>query len=129
MCCCFCRPWRKTADGKDLWDYHEACVRALKADYCGTGGSHSADRAVFTLYDTIGIRKLNAPAGQAFEAAWGPRGAMCVRHVRGPTKLTLKDLRAECPNLPKTKLADTCDEREPAQIFSKSRDDTPPPEN
>jgi ADYC domain len=124
------RPWRNAASGTSLWDYHEACVRALRADYCGTGALHSAERSVFTLYDTIGIRPLAAPAGQSFEAAWGPRGAACVRHVRGPSaRVSLRDLRTECSNLPKTKLAESCDEREPAQIYSKSRDDTPPPEN
>lgn len=119
------RPWDKTADGKNLWDYHEACVRALRADYCGSGATHSAEHANFSIYDLIGVRKLAAPAGQSFEAAWGPRGAVCVRHVRAPARVTLRDLRTECPNLPKVKLEESCDEREAAQVYTKSRDETP----
>jgi hypothetical protein len=116
------RPWRQAPDGTSLWDYHEACVRALRADYCGTGRAHVRDDAPVALYDRIGLQSLRTSSGYSFEAAWGPRGAACVRHPRPPTALTLKDLQTECANLPKTRLGDSCDERVPALVFTKSPD-------
>lgn len=35
----------------------------------------------------------------AFEALWGPRGAVCVRRPRDPTSVTLPGLAARCPRL------------------------------
>jgi ADYC domain len=114
------RPWRATAAGKSLWDHHEACSRALKADYCGSGTAHAGVAAGLDVYDYAGIRALAAPPGDRFEAAWGAAGALCVRAVRPSARLSLKDLRTECPSLPQAKLGDSCDEREPALIYSKS---------
>jgi hypothetical protein len=114
------RPWRKAADGTSLRDYHEACVRALHADYCGSGTSHSGGGEALALYDRLGIQHLHAAAGMSFEAGWDVDGAVCVNHVRPPSPLTLKDLRTECANLPKAKLGNACDERDPALIFTKS---------
>jgi hypothetical protein len=114
------RPWRRTADGASLWDYNEACVRALRADYCGSGLVHSGARESLALYDRLGIQKLQSADGMSFEAAWGAYGAVCVNHTRMPAGMTLKDLRTECPNLPKARLGDACDERDPALIFTKS---------
>ena len=114
------RPWHKGPDGADLWAYHQACVRALRADYCGTGNSHGDGRDGVALYDRLGIQPLRAADGMSFEAAWGADGAACVNHIRAPSRMTLKDLRTECANLPKTRLGSACDERDPALIFTKS---------
>ncbi len=114
------RPWRKTTNGTDLWDYHQACVRALRADYCGTGQSHGDEKHGLALYDRLGIQPLRAADGMSFEAAWDADGASCVNHMRPPARMTLKDLRTECANLPKARLGNSCDERDPALIFTKS---------
>jgi hypothetical protein len=114
------RPWRKGPGGSDLWDYHQACVRALRADYCGTGGSHGDARDRLALYDRLGIQRLRAADGMSYEAAWGADGASCVSHIRPPARMTLKDLRTECANLPKARLGNSCDERDPGLIFTKS---------
>ncbi len=114
------RPWRKGPGGADLWDYHSACVRALRADYCGTGRSHEDGKDPVALYDRLGIQPLRASAGMSFEAAWGADGASCVNHTRSPARMTLKDLRTECANFPKARLGSSCDERDPALIFTKS---------
>jgi ADYC domain len=114
------RPWRKGPNGADLWDYHQACVRALRADYCGTGQSHVDGNGAVALYDRLGIQPLQASAGMSFEAAWGASGASCVNHTRSPGRMTLKDLRVECANFPKARLGSSCDERDPALIFTKS---------
>jgi ADYC domain len=114
------RPWRKTPNGADLWNYHQACVRALRADYCGTGQSHGDEQHGLALYDRLGIQPLRAADGMSFEAAWDADGASCVNHMRVPARMTLKDLRTECANLPKARLGNSCDERDPALIFTKS---------
>jgi hypothetical protein len=114
------RPWRKAADGTSLRDYDEACVRALHADYCGSGNSHSNRGDALALYDQLGIQRLRTAEGMSFEAGWGARGAVCVNHIRPPGHLTLKDLSNECANLPRAKLGNSCDERDPALIFTKS---------
>jgi hypothetical protein len=53
-----------------------ACVRMLRADYCGTGVSHTADGTTVNLYDNLGIQ----PDNQAWpaEAEWTTTGARCV---------------------------------------------------
>lgn len=114
------RPWRQASDGADLWDYHQACVRALRADYCGTGQTHGDEQHGLALYDRLGIQPLRAADGMSFEAAWDADGASCVNHMRAPARMTLKDLRTECANLPKARLGNSCDERDPALIFTKS---------
>ncbi|MGH6982055.1 MAG: ADYC domain-containing protein [Stellaceae bacterium] len=113
------RPWRHAANGADLWDYHQACVRALRADYCGTGHDRAANGRV-VLYDRLAIHPLREADGMSFEAAWSAQGAACVSHVRAPSRMTLRDLRTECANLPRAHLGNSCDEREPALIFTKS---------
>jgi hypothetical protein len=115
------RPWRLAANGSDLWTYHQACVRALRADYCGTGQTHAGAGDALALYDRLGIQPLRAANGMSFEAAWGADGAACVNHIRAPARMTLRDLRTECANLPKVRLGSSCDERDPALIFTKSR--------
>jgi hypothetical protein len=114
------RPWRQGPNGADLWNYHQTCVRALRADYCGTGQRHAGTGDRLTLYDRLGIQPLRAADGMSFEAAWGADGASCVNHIRAPARMTLKDLRTECANLPKARLGNSCDERNPALIFTKS---------
>jgi len=114
------RPWRHAANGADLWDYHQACVRALRADYCGTGRDRAGRSEHVALYDKLAIHPLRQADGMSFEAAWGVQGAACVNHIRAPSRMTLRDLRTECANLPRAHLGNSCDEREPALIFTKS---------
>lgn len=53
-----------------------ACVRALRADYCGDGTSYTVSGTLINLYDDAGIQ----PDTMAWtvEAAWTPGGAACV---------------------------------------------------
>jgi len=53
-----------------------ACVRLLRADYCGTGVSYTADGTLLNLFDNLGIQKdteLWTP-----EAEWKTTGARCI---------------------------------------------------
>ncbi len=57
-------------------DYMAGCVRLLRADYCGTGVSYTADGTLINLYDSAGIQLDTEMWGA--EAEWTPAGARCV---------------------------------------------------
>lgn len=95
------KPWKRRVDGTHLGDYHQACVRMVRADYCGGHGT-TRDGMLIDVYDRLGIQQPSADAparGLRFEAAWSPRGADCVAHTRVPEHETLRQLAADCPRL------------------------------
>jgi hypothetical protein len=91
------KPWKQLPDGTALWDYHQACVRMLRADYCGDGQSFTRDGTLIDLYDRLGIQKGEPTPGMRFEAGWGKDGATCVARVRIPEKVMLEELTRRCP--------------------------------
>jgi hypothetical protein len=68
-------PWRSQG-GTALAPYHQACTRAIRADYCGDGTAYTQDGNVIDLYDTIGV--LNDAAAWTPEAEWNEGGAACL---------------------------------------------------
>lgn len=64
------KPW--TGHTQDL----AACVRALRADFCGDGTPYTVDGTLINLYDRSGVLS----DGQAWrpEAEWTADGAACV---------------------------------------------------
>lgn len=78
------KPWRQAlscnaADGCthiSLADHHQACTRALRADYCGDGVSHTEDGMVINFYDAMNVR-VDA-VGWPVEAEWDTGGARCA---------------------------------------------------
>ena len=62
-------------------DHHHACVRMLRADYCGDGTPHTVNGTLINLYDDVGIQ-ADAESWPV-DAEWGPDGALCVNHNRG----------------------------------------------
>lgn len=68
-------PWR-SQDGASLAPYHQACTRAIRADYCGDGTSYTQDGNQIGLYDAIGVQG----DGIAWtpEAEWNEGGAACL---------------------------------------------------
>jgi hypothetical protein len=80
---------------------HQACVRLLRADYCGDGEAATRDSTPVNVFDRLGVQAPDpgAAAAMAFEAAWGPDGAVCVARTRVPEVLTLDALAARCPRL------------------------------
>jgi hypothetical protein len=72
----------------------------LRADYCGTGTSHTVDGTTVNLYDNLGIQVDN----QAWppEAEWTAAGALCVNANNG-TRYDLARIREPgCFSPPKT---------------------------
>jgi len=88
------KPW-KTVQGQSLRNYHQACTRMVRADYCGTGVAHTQDGTEIDIYDRLGIQKRTNNSGMEFEAAWNSDGAVAISRTRFPE--TLAQIKRECP--------------------------------
>lgn len=66
----------------DRKHFHEACVRMVRADYCGDGVSHTETGTPIEVYDTASIQTETPGNSLALEAEWSATGAACVKHVR-----------------------------------------------
>jgi ADYC domain len=115
------KPWREFK-GESLWDYHQACVRAIRADYGGEGTGHTRDGTLVDISDRLGIQPPEpGPRGAAleFEAAWGPDGAVCVRRTRIPELLSTDELAERYPSL-SAQIGPDCSEAVSALIWNRS---------
>jgi hypothetical protein len=63
---------------------HLACVRMLRADYCGDGVAHTVNGTPINVYDHAGVQ-VDTEAWPV-DAEWTPDGAACVNHYRGGTE-------------------------------------------
>jgi uncharacterized protein YjbI with pentapeptide repeats len=70
------RPWW----GGGWVDRHQACTRALRADYCGDGRSWTLNGRAINLYDDYWAQ-WDTEAWHA-EAEWTANGARCIRSPR-----------------------------------------------
>jgi hypothetical protein len=115
------KPWRAARSGVAMRDLYEACVHLVRADYCGDGTPHTRNGTPIDIYDRVGIQRDEAPAGMRFEAAWGPKGAVCVARTRIPAIVGLDQLLAECPRLRAAPSGADCTEAAPgALLYDKS---------
>jgi ADYC domain len=112
------KPWRQSPDGA-LAAYYQTCVRLVRADYCGDGTGHTVNGTLIDLFDKIGIQRDEPAPGMTFEAAWGPDGAVCVRHTRLRGAPDLITLAQQCPHLA-GRVGEECDETTPALLFNRS---------
>jgi hypothetical protein len=113
------KPWDFGPNNISLAPYYQACVRLVRADYCGDGIGHTRDGTPIDIFDTIGIQRDEPAPGMTFEAAWRPDGAVCVRHTRLPSVLDSIALAAQCPRLEHA-IGETCDKAAPALLFNRS---------
>jgi hypothetical protein len=100
------RPWQTAP----LRAYHQACVRMVRADYCGDGNGHTRDGTPINVYDRLGIQEADSAPDMRFEAAWGVDGAVCVRHVRVAEASSLEALVRACPRRLASKVGAACSE-------------------
>jgi hypothetical protein len=115
------KPWR-TLNGESLWDYHQACVRAVRADYGGDGTGYTRNGTLIDISDRLGIQRTEPdPRGRAleFEAAWGPDGAICVRRTRIADVLSTTELAVRYTHLA-DKIGPDCSEAVNALIWNRS---------
>jgi len=68
----------KTISGAD---FHQACTRMLRADYCGDGVPHTQNGTPIDVWDQFGIQEA-AVTTFTLEAEWTPMGARCIEHTR-----------------------------------------------
>lgn len=92
-------PWRQAPDGRPMIDWYNACIRLLRADYCGDGRPFTRDGTLVDIYDHLGGYRSGADPRLSFEAAWGPEGAVCVARTRLPDIIDLDGLGQACPRL------------------------------
>ncbi len=95
------KPW-KNVEGQSLRDYHQACTRMLRADYCGNGKGHTQEGTPVDVYDALGIQKPTADDGMVFEAAWRPDGATCINRPRWNE--TVSKISRDCPEKLKNRI-------------------------
>jgi hypothetical protein len=114
------KPWIEMSGGVPMIDLYRTCMRMARADYCGDGIGATRNGTVIDLYDIAGIQRPETEAPMPFEAAWTPKGAICVRHTRLPDVVDLEKLVARCPRLAGA-VGETCSENAPgALLFNRS---------
>lgn len=89
------KPW-KTVRGRSLRDFHQACTRMVRADYCGNGRAHTKDGTAIDIYDRLSIQTRTPQSGMILEAAWSPDGAVFIARTRWPESLA--QIEKECPD-------------------------------
>ncbi|MBD3886811.1 hypothetical protein IFO70_34810 [Phormidium tenue FACHB-886] len=90
------KPW-KTQNGQSHYGtIHQACMRLIRADYCGNGIGHTQDGTPINFYDRLGIQIPDAVPNMSFEAAWGVDGAYSIHHTRFAQDLA--DVQRLCSN-------------------------------
>jgi hypothetical protein len=73
------KPW-VTFNGHALRQYHQACTRLIRADYCGNGRPWTLNGRLINLYDGIGLQADTE--SWLFEAEWTDKGASCLTTMR-----------------------------------------------
>jgi ADYC domain len=91
-------PWATAPDGGGMAPYHAACVRMVRADYCGDGTPHTVPGVTIQFFDRAAINARPANAYGAFEALWGSDGAVCMARSRRP-EFPIEDILRRCPRL------------------------------
>jgi hypothetical protein len=78
---------------------YQACVRMMRADYCGDGRSATRAGEHIHFWDDRRVNEAPAEAKASFEAGWSPQGAVCVHHARVPDIASLASVLGACPRL------------------------------
>ncbi|WP_154662590.1 ADYC domain-containing protein [Solimonas flava] len=118
------KPWARGPHGEDLVPLHAACVRMVRADYCGDGHAHTRNGTMIDVYDDLAVqvRGLGDDPSFSFEAGWSPDGAVCLRHTRWTDLLSRERLLAQCPRLARIAFCDEPVARAlGARLFNTSR--------
>ena len=89
------KPWTTSADNVSLYDYHQACTRMVRADYCGEGVAHTVTGTPIHVLDQHGVQKKDPNVNYVVEAEWGPNGATCLNSAN--TRLPDQSLSCQLP--------------------------------
>lgn len=103
---------------------YNACIRMVRADYCGDGSPTTKEGQRIDIYDDGGVQIPANEPEMDFEAGWTAQGAACVRHVRVKENISLSGLAAQCPRLA-DRIGPSCTEDEArrlgARLFNRSK--------
>jgi hypothetical protein len=88
------KPWA-LAGGTSLYDFHQACTRMVRADYCGEGVAHTVNGTPIHVLDQYGVQVVDPNVNYAVEAEWGPDGALCLNS--GNTRLPGQTIECSLP--------------------------------
>lgn len=77
------KPWKSDA----LASLHQACIRMVRADYCGDGTAYTVNGTPIDFYDYLRIQVDDAPLDWMIDAEWTPDGASCIANVRHPDQV------------------------------------------
>ena len=92
------KPWHSHEGKQSMWDFHQACTRMMRADYCGNGIAHTRNGTPIDVFDRLGIQKETVQTDMQFEAAWSSDGATCIVKPRlKDSSWSLEDLVRQCP--------------------------------
>ncbi len=94
-------PWGRGPNGEDLAPFYQACQFTVRANYDGTGAAHTKDGTTIDVADVLAVTTFDtrADARFAFEAGWGPDGAVCVARTRWRDLLSREALLRTAPRL------------------------------
>jgi hypothetical protein len=100
---------------------YDTCVRMVRADYCGDGRSFTRDGTVIGYRDSAGLATLTAEdiatESLAFEAVWGPGGAICLARPRLDDVDSIASIAASCPALASRAGAAACGPDAPGGVL------------
>ena len=87
-------PWQ-FREGISLAETHQACTRAIRADYCGDGMAHTVNGVEIHVKDPMGIQQEDPSTPHVVEAEWGPNGALCLNYNN--TRVANANLECDLP--------------------------------
>ena len=109
--------------GRDLAPYYQACMHMVRGDYDGSETAHTKNGTTIDMWDDVGVQ-TNASKSDpafAFEAGWGPDGAVCVARTRWADLLPVEALLASAPRLRAAPCNEAEARRRGALIFNRSK--------
>ena len=77
--------WNDGGTTRNNRDLHEACVRMIRADYCGNGVATTMNGTLVDIFDKKETQTRSSDISLKLEAEWGPDGAHCINHTRWDT--------------------------------------------
>ena len=95
-----------------------ACIRALRADYCGDGQPHTMAYTPIAIHDPSvnTMTKDQCEDGLDYEATWSENGAVCIYHDRW-TGMGMQEI---CTGLQRPVAGSSCPSNDRAVVFTRS---------
>ena len=116
------KPWKEAPAGYRMLVLYRTCMRLARADYCGDGHGYTRNGMAIDLYDKAGVQTPETKDPMPLEAAWGPSGALCLRHTRVPENGSVEDVLKACPRLKDAPQGEACNENvSGALMFNRSK--------